>query len=334
VFYAKQGASDPESVISSLGRVIYSFAYGFSEASIHPRPTGLNPLQVKGVFLAGRVIREAIFKNLTLYSGTALNGCGRLEKHVSPNKIVAGFVTSDDEQTILCNSKARSPVVDARTLKEYLDRKFRQPSKAGCKILLDVVPDREDRFLRFLGWSKRSHLSGLAGCSVFTTEIELIPQRRHGLEVDYKETGEWNRTEVSLHSDKQRTHWELHELLDKASIRSFDFIKQKYLKDRIKIFLPREGRNSLELKYNGKKLMPRIRKNTPTDSVIFNQDSYCLLPTDRDGREKTLIQRYARNGRDVLCFSTANDHVLSQYEDLADFLDSASPCIEFTFHGE
>lgn len=340
ILYPEPGKTYSESITASLGHIVYSLAYGLSAANSSQLPPGLDAITIRSVFLAGPIIRETIFDKLTLYNGTALNACGRLEKWAKPNTIIAGFVLSDDEP--LFQSVARSPVIDANEVKECIMNKPK-PRQAGYKVRLETVSNKGNELLRFVGWRTRRDLRGLVECRVLVTRIELLPQKQRGIEVISPSPGDWDREEVSLPSDKQQGRWELHELINTATTsKSLEFLKQIYEEGEIEIFVPSDDNKLFQLKKcHGQRFWPRIKATSPagirfvrTDVVDFKRASWCILPTHQaaiSDNEKILIQAYDKNGRKVLCFSKVSDNLLNRYEDYADFLDSATPCVEFTF---
>jgi hypothetical protein len=328
---------DDRGVTEALWRTLTSFAYGLSEAN-RDIPEILEPLKVKGVFLVGSVMREALFdEKLRLYNGTALNACGRLEKQVKPNTFVAGFVVPNNGNTGPClvETVARAPVIYAngpRGIDQYLRRCF-EPSGMGCKIHLDVVLKENRRMLRFMGWRKRRDLRGLGDCQVLTTRfrLELTPDCQ--LEPVYHETGDWNRSEgVILLAPTGASQWDLLDLLG-AHEGPFEFTRHLYNRGELIVSLSSDGK-SFVLQSHRKRDRPRIMKNQGTHRVDFDDHASCLLPTNvhsDSGGKNVLIQAYRKRGVRTLCFSLADDDSLSSYEDYADFLDSGMPAREIVF---
>jgi hypothetical protein len=338
VFYPQPGKTFADSISSSLWRAICSFAYGLSVAN-YSRPKQLDPLSIRGVFLAGRVIRETLFDDrVRLYNGRALNTCGRLEGHVDPNKVVAGFVIPREtgEEDLSLQAVARSPEVyvsGPESLESHL-RSCRQPRRSGCSIHLKAVLKNDRKLLRFRGWKKRKELRGLLDSSVLTTEITLTPKAEPGFELVYDSIDKWDRSaSVELVPNQTESQWDLHDLLRDDS-GPFRFVRHLYRRDELIVTVPSDASKSFVLQSQRRTDRPRILKNQGTHRVDFGEHSSCFLPTNvhsDSGGRNVLIQAYRKRGVRTLCFSLVSDDLLSQYDEYADFLDSGSPAREISF---
>jgi hypothetical protein len=333
VFYPVPSKSKAESVIISMRRLIASVAYGLASVSTLGSDK-TKQLSIRGVILAGTVLKVPIFKDFTLYGGAALNACGRLEKKAHPNTIIAGFVIPEGElgNEQLFDSKARCPSVNVNEFRQYLNR-LKGPPNRGCKIDVDVVSDNGRELLHFSGWRKREDLRGLDKCNVVTTAIRLTPTGEQGFFVNPIPKGTWERKEASIRpKDDGTCCWELYELLKDSGSDTLDFLKRIYNKDQVKFVVSDNG--PFQLSFSGDRCRPRVLRNDVTYEVDFNQHRHCTLATNNDRESRgdvTLIQAYRKNGKRVLSFSKVPPQRLNEYDDFSDYLNSSYPCIEFAF---
>lgn len=334
VFYRESGLSLRESVIISLWRAVLSFAHGLSVANYAP-PPGLDALRIRGVFLAGHVLREAIFGKLRLYNGRALNACGRLEKNAAPNTVIAGFVIPDGShgRELLFESVARSPVIDISGLKRYV-RSLPEPRGVGYDIGVDVVRDNDRHLLRFTGWPTRRDLRGLGDCNVLTTVFRLGQKKEESYDVCPSLVGEWERKEQPVTLREGESYFDLIELIEMANLRPFDFVQEVYERGDIKFLIPPERGAPPKLHCLRNRDRPRVLKGQRTTTVDFTLHHHCFLPTHThtvSGGAKLLIQSYTREGNRALSFTKIPDHTLDSYDEYADYLDSAKASVEFIF---
>lgn len=333
--YAEQNQSPYDSLNLSLWRYISTFARGLAEANSTFGRNRSEDLMINGAFFVGNMVEEFLADGSSLYKGVALNASSQLEGRAGANTIIVGFIIPNGSSGgDLFNSLARSPVINAGELREYI-YDFPITSDVGCDILLDVVPDGDQELLRFTGWRSRKDLLELDNYRIWTTSFKLIPKKERGFHVSNKKNGRWERREVVLPLSERIDHWELHELLDKANLESLDFVKQIYNKGEVKFFVSGENGASIELRSTRKVDRPRI-SNAPkkVSAVNFSQQLYCILPTNThavSGGANILIQTYLKDSNNALCFSKVTDEVLASYDTCEDFLDSAVPAIEFIF---
>ena len=334
VFYKETGESVHDSVVAALWRAIVSFAHGLSAANSQSA-AGLESLRIRGVFLAGHVMRETIFRRLRLYNGTALNACGRLEKNAAPNTIIAGFVIPIDASNgeLLFEVVARSPVVNVSGLKRQI-RARPTPTGVGCDIELDVVRDKDKQLLRFRGWPTREDLRGLSRCRVITTTITLKPKEEQTFDVCPNYSGHWDRKEALLSLGESTSRFDLIELLDRANRESFKFVKEIYAVGDIEFFISPEHDKAFTLQCYRKTDRPRLQQGDKTKLVDFTKHSDCVLPTHTypiSGGAQLLIQAHSGGGNRVLRFCKVAENALKSYGEYADYMDSAEAVIEFKF---
>lgn len=335
ILYSEKKRSPLDSIKVVLWRAIHAFAQGLAEVNSNVQGERAESLMISGVSFVGDMVEEQVTDQTSLYKGAALDACKHLENKIDANSIIVGFVIpkrSSGEG--LFESTARSPMIEARGLKEYL-HDYVKASSAGCNILLNVVPDNNRQLLRFTGWRYRQDLRGLDDYRIIATKITLIPTEERGININYKTDGRWDRAEVTLPLSRKITHWELHELLESAEHTSFNFVKQIYNKGEIKFFVSGESNTSIELQSSRKVDRPRVlitRQKMKT--VDFGRYPYCILPTNTHavaGGANILIQVYRKDTTKALCLSKVPDNVLSSYDSCEDYLDSATPAIEFVF---
>lgn len=334
VFHREAGCDVNESVAISLWRLLLSTAYGLSLCN-SALPNSLEALRMKGVFLAGRVLRETVFRRLRLYNGRALNACGRLEKSVDANTIIAGFVVADDDGGTrpLFESVIGSPVIDLLRFKHEL-RTLPEAPGLGYDIAADVVTDTDRKLLRFTGWRTRSDLRGLGKCKVLTTNFTFFPKKEPSIDLTYAYSGEWLRVQKHLTLSDSKSQWDLLELLDVAECEAFSFLKKVYEAGDIE-FSVSLNPSVFKLLCHRKTDRPRILKEEiKTNIVDFTQHSYCTLPTFTHTISTgcaLFIQARSSQGERALRFSKISHEMLKAYEDYADYMDSGDVSIEFVF---
>jgi hypothetical protein len=78
---------------------------------------------------------------------------------------------------------------------------------------------------------------------------------------------------------------------------------------------------------------PRV-KGERVDRVALGQDSFCVFPTEgisESSGANVLLQSYGKTDARMLCLSLVNGRQLRPADDGSDYLDSASPALEFSF---
>jgi hypothetical protein len=319
-----------EAIATALWRTVAAVCSGLATSN-SALSLDRKPLKSKTVFMGGNVLRELLFGKLRLYNGTALNACGRLEKHVDPNTIVAGFVIpkKHSRENDLFHGTAGAPMLDLSELKKVL-REASFPQECGYDVEVEATQTVDSSFLRFKAWPERYNLQGLAKANVLFSELHLRMKKEKGIDLTYGFKRNWSRREIPLDLNGTYASFDLTELL-RLSQSDFQFLNSIYKHGDIKFHISRTG---VTLECFAKKDRPEIERGTKAMAVDFTKDRYCILPTHTyisSDESKILIQAFTDPTSIVLRLNKTNDQSLKPYSTYEDYLDSATPAVDFIF---
>lgn len=357
VFYAAPDCSLKESIKSALSFGIYTCANALSEALQYATQQpekhreDLLDFALRGVFLVGEVIYDQLLDksdssptdHFRLYSGNALNACGRLEKEAEDNQVLIGYVDSPESLPVdtLFELQAGSPVLKRIDLERFLSKKHNEQDP-GCFAYLDSLieqPNSENEpgqeYLRF---SSRK-LRGLNQSSVQYSAAHLKPSfKESGIFVRSLAESKgiiklWNR--VVVEQDWQESY-DLLDLLKDIEHPAFGHFNEIYRKGDLilKTQQPDAQQSGLWLECHAERFKLRSSTDDDTQQAIdFSTNRYAFLHTKpaRLGLWTLVQGESAQDNQDASIFrmSLVKDepNIISEFYSTR--MDSSWPSIEF-----
>lgn len=357
VFYAAPDRSLKASIKSALSFGIYASAHALSEALQYAtsQPEAyqedLLDFSLRAVFLAGEVIFDQLLDknesssndNFRLYSGNALNACGRLEKEAENNQVWIGYVDSPESLPIdsLFDLQAGSPVLKRIDLERFLAKKHHE-QVPGCFAYLDTLIEQPSsdnepgqEYLRFTS----RKLRGLNQASVQYSTIQLKPSfKESGIFVRSLAESKgiiklWNR--VVVEQDWQEAY-DLLDLLEDIEHPAFGHFNEIYRKGDLILKTQQADaqQSGLWLECHAERFKLRSSSDDDTRQAIdFSTNRYAFLHTKpaRLGLW-TLLQGESpqdNQGASIFRMSLVKDepNIISEFYSTR--MDSSWPSIEF-----